>query len=242
MNNLLLIPARGGSSRVKKKNMKLLNNIPLIGHSINTALKVKGCRVLVSSDNQEIISYSKKMGAEAPFKRPKSLSQDDSSSIGVIMHTIDWLKENENYEPELIIFKPPTNPLISSDSINKMIEIIKNSDSLSSIVSITKPVSHPFKSVSLNEKGYLNNAIVSINKKNINDFEMSQDWPECYEGSPACRISRLDYFKNIDLNTKIPPKTYNVNNAKGFIISNDEAIDIDEERDFERAQKIFNGS
>ena len=90
------------------------------------------------------------------------------------MHTIDWLKENENYEPELIIFKPPTNPLISSDSINKMIEIIKNSDSLSSIVSITKPVSHPFKSVSLNEKGYLNNAIVSINKKNINDFEMSQ--------------------------------------------------------------------
>ena len=59
MNNLLLIPARGGSSRVKKKNMKLLNNIPLIGHSINTALKVKGCRVLVSSDNQEIISYSK---------------------------------------------------------------------------------------------------------------------------------------------------------------------------------------
>ena len=112
---------------------------------------------------------------------------------------------------------------------------------MSSIVSITKPVSHPFKSVSLNEKGYLNNAIVSINKKNINDFEMSQDWPECYEGSPACRISRLDYFKNIDLNTKIPPKTYNVNNAKGFIISNDEAIDIDEERDFERAQKIFNG-
>ena len=125
--------------------MKLLNNIPLIGHSINAALKVKGCRVLVSSDNQEIISYSKKIGAEAPFKRPKSLSQDDSSSIGVIMHTIDWLKENENYEPELIIFKPPTNPLISSDSINKMIEIIKNSDSLSSIVSITKPVSHPFK-------------------------------------------------------------------------------------------------
>ena len=121
MNNLILIPARGGSSRVKKKNMKLLNNIPLIGHSIRAALKVNGCRVLVSSDNQEIISYSKKLGAEAPFKRPKSLSQDDSSSIGVIMHTIDWLKENENYEPELIIFKPPTNPLISSDSINKMI-------------------------------------------------------------------------------------------------------------------------
>ncbi len=239
MNNLILIPARGGSSRIKRKNMRLLDNIPLIGHSINTSLKVKQSRIVVSSDDDEIISFSKKLGAETPFKRPKKLSQNNSSSIEVILHALEWMKENENYEPSLIIFKPPTNPLISSKSINKMIGIIKNNDSLSSIVSVTKSTAHPFKSVSLDEKGYLNNSVVSINHKNINDFEMSQDWPECYEGSPACRISRLEYFKEIDINTKIPPKTYNIHNAKGFIIPNDEAIDIDEEIDFNRAQNIL---
>ena len=68
---------------------------------------------------------------------------------------------------------------------------------------------------------------------------MSQEWPECYEGSPACRISRVDYFKKLNLDSKIPPKTYNVENAKGFLISNQEAIDIDEEDDFNRAEILL---
>ena len=103
MNNLILIPARGGSSRIKRKNMRLLDNIPLIGHSINTSLKVKQSRIVVSSDDDEIISFSKKLGAETPFKRPKKLSQNNSSSIEVILHALEWMKENENYEPSLII-------------------------------------------------------------------------------------------------------------------------------------------
>tara|TARA_A100001011_G_scaffold247264_1_gene255507 strand:- start:188 stop:916 length:729 start_codon:yes stop_codon:yes gene_type:complete len=239
MDNLILIPARGGSTRVKNKNIKLLGSVPLICHSILTSLEVPNSRVIVSSDDDEIISVSEKYGAETPFKRPDKISKYDSPSIDVIMHTLKWLKENEKYEPKLVIFKPPTNPFISSDSINKMIEIIKNDNLLSSIVSITKPISHPFKSVSLDGEGFLDNSLVSINGKNINDFEMSQEWPECYEGSPACRISRVDYFKKLNLDSKIPPKTYNVENAKGFLIANEEAIDIDEKEDFNRAEILL---
>ena len=92
MNNLILIPARGGSTRVKNKNIKLLGSIPLICHSIATSLEVSNSRVIVSSDDDEIISVSRKFGAETPFKRPDRLSKNDSPSIDVILHTLEWLK------------------------------------------------------------------------------------------------------------------------------------------------------
>ena len=93
-------------------------------------LEVPNSRVIVSSDDDVIISVAKKYGAETPFKRPNKLSKYDSPSIDVIMHTLKWLKENEKYEHKLVIFKPQTNPFISSDSINKMKEIIKNDNLL----------------------------------------------------------------------------------------------------------------
>ena len=237
MKNLVIIPARGGSSRLKNKNILPLGEIPLIAHSIKTSLKIKNAKVLVSSDDDKILDISKEYGAEIILKRPKDISSNNSPSILVITHALDWLRSNTKYdEPKAIIFKPPTNPFITSTSINNMIDLLEKEKDLSSVVTITKSISHPFKYVAMDENGNINNEIVKINNLSINDFEMSQDWPMCFEGSPACRISKMSYFKEISIDTKKPPKTYNILSAKGYLVSNKEALDIDSKEDFERAK------
>ena len=93
-----IIPARGGSKSVPRKNIKKLGNKPLIYWSIKAALESNLDRVIVSTDNQEIAKIAKKYGAETPFIRPRELSTDTMGIEPVLQHVVDWLKINENYQ------------------------------------------------------------------------------------------------------------------------------------------------
>ena len=90
-----VITARGGSKGIPGKNIKLLNGKPLIAHTIEAALASRLLtRCIVSTDSQEIADISKKYGADVPFLRPAELSQDKSTSMAVVQHALNWLKEN----------------------------------------------------------------------------------------------------------------------------------------------------
>ena len=115
-----------------------------------------------------------------------------------------------------------------------MIEKINSSPQVNSIVSVTKPETHPFRIVQEQEDGRLKNGDVVIDGKTINDIERSQDWPVVWEGSPACRITRAEYFISSKVGTNT--KTYDVNNFIGFEIPKKEAFDIDSEEDFALAE------
>ena len=95
---LCVIPARGGSKRIPKKNIRLFCGKPIIEWSIKAALSSK-CfdKVIVSTDCEEISSLSKKIGAEVPFLRPKSLSDDYTPTIPVINHAIEYMQKNQMY-------------------------------------------------------------------------------------------------------------------------------------------------
>ncbi|MDO8486241.1 MAG: acylneuraminate cytidylyltransferase family protein [Candidatus Staskawiczbacteria bacterium] len=127
-NIIALIPARGGSKSIPKKNIMDLAGHPLIAYSIAAVRLSKYIsRIIVSTDNQEIAKISEFYGAEVPFVRPQKYATDASRDIGFIKHAINWLKRNEGFCPDYIVFLRPTTPLRDIKVVDKAIlEIIKD--------------------------------------------------------------------------------------------------------------------
>ena len=134
--NLAIIPARGGSKGIPKKNIKLLAGKPLIQWTIEHALN-SSCvsRLVVSTDCEDIADISTKLKAEVPFLRPNELSSDTASTESAILHCLEWLSLNENYQPDNIILLQPTSPIRSLDAIDNAFDTFlkKKADSLLSV-------------------------------------------------------------------------------------------------------------
>jgi len=119
---IALIPARGGSKSIPKKNIIDLGGYPLIAYSIAAAKLSKFIsRVIVSTDSEEIVKISKSYGAEVPFMRPKKISGDRALDIEFFMHALEWLEKNEGYVPDLIVHLRPITPARESNLIDKAI-------------------------------------------------------------------------------------------------------------------------
>lgn len=109
---LAIIPARGGSKGIPRKNIKSFAGFPLIAYSILAALRAESVtRVIVSTDDDEIACVAHEWGAEVPFMRPAELAQDKTTDYPVMRHALDWLKENEAYQPEVVVQLRPTSPV-----------------------------------------------------------------------------------------------------------------------------------
>jgi len=123
MQILAIIPARGGSKSIPRKNLKLLGGKPLIAWSIESARASNASRVLVTTDDEEIAAVAKKYGADVPFIRPSELAGDTVGMEPVLKHALEWLKENERYEPDGVALLQSTCPMRQSRHINEAIEI-----------------------------------------------------------------------------------------------------------------------
>ena len=120
---LALILARGGSKSVPRKNIIEINGKPLISYTIKQALASNLItRTIVSTDDDEIARISKTWGAEIPFMRPSAIARDDSIDIEAFIHCLDWLKQNENYEPELVVHLRATGPVRRIEVIDRAID------------------------------------------------------------------------------------------------------------------------
>ena len=243
MESLLLIPARSGSSRVINKNIKLMGKKPLVGYVVSSAVKSNSGRVVVSTNSKTIAEISNKFGAETPFLRPDEFSGNVAPSLWVILHALSWFKKNENWIPDIVAYCPPTNPFTRYETISSMYSLFKKESEWNSIVTITKPKTHPFRIVQRGEDGKLEIGVVSIKGKRINDIERSQDYPIVWEGSPACRMTRTCYFWDLlSLHGKITDitgKTYDINNSIGYEIGIFESYDMDDEVDWKIAESFL---
>lgn len=129
MNVVGVIPARGGSKSIPLKNIKPVNGKPLIEFSIETALKVKSIdKLIVSSDHDKIISICRKFKNIQIVKRPDKLSTDTSSTELALLHACDYLIENDGFTPDIVLTLEPTSPLRKKETIEKCIDILKNTD------------------------------------------------------------------------------------------------------------------
>ncbi len=151
-NAIAIIPARGGSKRIPKKNIKDFFGKPLIAYSIEVALASKLFdKVVVTTDDQEIAKIAQKYGAEVPFIRPAELSDDFTGTGDVVDHAIEYLKnQGETYEYVCTIYA--TAPLLQKKFLMEGYEKLKNSDAVNafSATSMPFPIQRTFK---LNENG-----------------------------------------------------------------------------------------
>jgi N-acylneuraminate cytidylyltransferase len=152
---LALIPARGGSKGLPRKNVLPLGGKPLIAHSIETALAATlVTRTIVSTDDDEIAETARAHGAEVPFMRPAELAQDDSTDLEVFRHALEWLAAHEGYEPELVAHLRPTNPLRVPGDVDAALRTMLEHPEADALRSVSWPAQTPYK-MWREEGGYL---------------------------------------------------------------------------------------
>jgi len=128
-----VILARSGSKGLKNKNILPLNAKPLIAYSIEAAKNAKLVdRVIVSTDDKNIQKISKKYGAETPFLRPEHLADDDATSEVALQHAVEWLIENENYTPDIIVYLQITDVFRTKSMIDECVEVLMNNPEIDS--------------------------------------------------------------------------------------------------------------
>lgn len=127
---LAIIPARGGSKGIPRKNIRDFAGYPLISYSIAAGLQAEMVtRVIVSTDDEEIAAVAREYGAETPFYRPAELAQDNSTDLPLFEHALQWLKENENYHPDIVVQLRPTSPIRPPELVDDAIDqLIYNPD------------------------------------------------------------------------------------------------------------------
>ena len=188
---LALIPARGGSKGLPRKNIKPLLGKPLIAWTIEQAKNSKYIdKVVVSTDDKEIAEISKEFGAEVPFLRPKELARDDSPTIDAIMHAINWFEEKGEFFDILVLLEP-TSPLRKRNDIDNALELLINSiETADSIVSVGEVhLENPYIMKKI-ENGYVK-PFIEIDK----DFYQRQQLPKVYFPYGVIYASKIETLK-----------------------------------------------
>lgn len=143
---LALIPARGGSKGIPRKNLLMIAGKPLIAYSIAHALASRHVtRTIVSTDDAEIAEVARHFGAEIPFMRPAELAQDLSPDLGVFRHALSWLRDQEGYECELVVHLRPTGPVRRVALIDQAIQTMLDASDADSLRSVSVPTETPYK-------------------------------------------------------------------------------------------------
>lgn len=225
---LAVIPARGGSKEIPKKNIKLLNGKPLIEYIYATARKSKHIdKIILSTDNEEIAKIGSSIGIEVPFLRPNDISQDFILLIDVVKHAMKYFDDEENYFDGVMSLQP-TSPFLTTDSIDKAIEIFIDGqcDSVTTIAQIK--VGHPYISKRLKENNVIENFSVI---------------PEGAITSPRQK-REVAYYLTGGLYLRSRPLVENSfssghclgNDSRAVVVKDIEAIDINTLLDFEFAE------
>lgn len=227
---LALIPARGGSKGIKMKNIKNFRGKPLIYWSIKLALDCKVVnRVILSTDNENIKRVAEECGADVPFLRPKKISGDLSTDYEFIKHCLDYLKENGEDEPDIIVQLRPTYPTRKLDILNETLDIfIKNLDKYDSLRTVYEMEKSPYKMYNI-EDGELKPLFKEV--KGI-----KEPYNQCRQILPKTYIHNgyIDLIK-----TEIVEKKGSITGDRiyPYLMSKEEYHDIDTEEDWKDAEK-----
>lgn len=153
---LALIPARGGSKNIPRKNIRPLAGHPLIAYSITAGLAAETVtRVLVSTDDPEIAEISRRYGAETPFLRPEEFAQDQTPDLPVFQHALQWLDENEDWRPEIVVQLRPTSPFRRVMHIDQAVYQLLEHPEADAVRTVCVPFQNPFKMWRIQPNGFM---------------------------------------------------------------------------------------
>ena len=223
MRSIAIIPARGGSKRIPRKNVKSFFGLPMIHYSIETA-KLSGVfdRILVSSDDTEILKISQKLGAESLDIRPKELSDDHTPTIPVINHNIN-LATSIGWQFDYVCCIYPCVPFLNFEDLGLSFQqlISHNSDFCFPVVKYSAPIQ---RALSLTKDKKLNPIFPEFS------LTRTQDSPESFfDAGQFYWGSAESWLRNNNLHT----------NSTGFVIPSWKAVDFDTLEDWERGEKLY---
>jgi CMP-N-acetylneuraminic acid synthetase len=227
---LALIPARGGSKSIPRKNVRQFAHHPLLAYSIAAGLAAKTVdRVIVSTDDGEIAEIARRYGAETPFLRPAEFSQDDTPDLPVFQHALAWLKDHERYQPEIVVHLRPTSPFRRTWHIDQAVLKLREHPEADAVRTVCVPFQNPFKMWQIGEDGFMH-PLVEIGLSEAYN-QPRQSLPEVYwqTGYVDAAWSETILEKGSMTGDSILP----------LIISPDEWIDIDSPDDWRRAERLL---
>ena len=143
---LAIIPARGGSKGIPRKNIRPFAGHPLIAYSIAAAIQAESAiRVIVSTDDQEIAEVARALGAEIPFLRPAELAADHTTDLPVFQHALGWLSEHEHYHPEIVLHLHATTPIRPRGFVDQAVRLLHEHPEVECVRSVVAAGQNPYK-------------------------------------------------------------------------------------------------
>jgi N-acylneuraminate cytidylyltransferase len=143
---LAIIPARGGSKGIPRKNIRNFAGYPLLAYSIAAGLQAKNVtRLIVSTDDEQIAAVAREFGAGTPFMRPVELARDDTTDLLVFQHALAWLAEHEGYKPELVVQLRPTSPIRPRDCVDDAVKTLLAHPDADSVRGVVPAGQNPHK-------------------------------------------------------------------------------------------------
>jgi CMP-N,N'-diacetyllegionaminic acid synthase len=227
---LAVIPARGGSKGIPRKNLVELGGKPLLAHSIEHARACASItRVIVSTDDAEIARVASAHGAEVPFLRPTELAGDQVLDLPVFAHVLQQLEATEGYVPDVIVHLRPTAPHREPGWIEQAVQLLVAHPDAHSVRSVSLVTQHPYRVFEIGSDGLL----VPV---------MGHRHPQPY------LLRRQDlppmYYYNCVIDVTWPGTVLGLESMTGskilpFVMNPDDVIDIDSPRDLEIARALF---
>ena len=226
MTPLYIIPARGGSKGIPRKNIKPLGGRPLIAYTVDAALaaqKTTGGTILLSTDDAEIAATVEAMGVHVPYMRPAELATDTAGSREMMLHAMDWA-EAQGIEFDCVVLLQPTSPFRTADDILACIEALGENDDMA--VTVTEAHDNPYYTI------FETSAVGTLHiSKGDGHFSRRQDAPKAwvYNGAVyAIRPASLRRMALGEFPRRIPS-----------VMPQERSVDIDNELDWIVAETIM---
>jgi len=217
-----IVPARGGSKGIPRKNIVMVAGKPLIAYSIEHALECPLIdRVIVSTDDDEIAGVAREHGAEVPFRRPEALSGDEVLDLPVFEHALKWLDEQDGYYPDIVVHLRPTAPIRPRGQIDEMIRLLEGHPDADSVRSVSRPGPHPWRMFTIGNDGYLHPLLQTGHAQPY--LLRRQELPEIYWYNAVSDVTRRS--------TIFEKQSMTGDHILPHVIDNRYVVDIDEPDD-----------
>ena len=228
-----MIPARGGSKGVPRKNIRPLAGKPLIAWTIEAGRTAQlVTRVIISTDDQEIAAAARQCGAEVPFLRPAEIAGDLATDVEYLTHALSFLKEKENYEPEIVVRLPPTSPLRTAAHIDEGIQTLLNLPDADAVRPITESPKHPYKMWKIGNDTYLEPFLPKSFTQMEEPYNLPRQLlPIAYVHTGAMDVMRLATITQL--------KSTSGKKLGYFFMKPEESVNIDSQVDFLLAEMLM---
>jgi CMP-N-acetylneuraminic acid synthetase len=225
MQLVAIIPARGGSKGIPRKNIQMLCGLPMIAYSIQAAQQSRAVdRIIVSTEDAEISDIGKEFGAEVRV-RPVSLAMDDTSTRAVLHHVASELAD-EHYTPDAVLTLQPTSPLRTAQHIDEAAALFASDPQADSLVSCVEVphIFHPLSVMRRTEEGYLEPFMAEVQP------HRRQDKPRVFaRNGAAIYITRRDRLSEFVFGGRLLP----------YFMDEDSSIDVDTLEDLRAAERLL---